>query len=245
MILRTTAKMRVTAWMMVMACSMAWGSVAGQRAPCYKCEMYKDAHPHSNPYIAIRAHCVYPCGCGGVPDCDVDVRVVIDGCGCCWQCARQLGQPCDGATLCDLALGLTCHYNSTADPTGTCQEVRPAKCTVNNRTYDHGQTFTLDCRTQCTCQNGTYACVSLCPSESILPGQQCHNPHLVTVPGQCCREWMCDRDPETHSHVVISAHQRAHSRAIPHTTESTFSRAEPTPESTPHHGPRCIIRRLL
>ncbi|KAK8732450.1 hypothetical protein OTU49_007102 [Cherax quadricarinatus] len=187
--------MGVWAWAVVVAaCSLTVG-VAGQRAPCYECEMYKDAHPHSNPYIAIRAHCVYPCGCEGVPECGVGVRVVMDGCGCCWQCARQLGEPCDGATLCDVAAGLTCSYASTADPTGTCQKVRPAKCRVNNTTYDHGQSFALDCRTQCTCQNGTYACVSLCPSESILPGAQCHNPHLEAVPGQCCREWMCDTDP--------------------------------------------------
>ncbi|XP_045601221.2 CCN family member 2 isoform X2 [Procambarus clarkii] len=178
----------------VVACSLAVG-VGGQRAPCYECEMYKDAHPHSNPYIAIRAHCVYPCGCEGVPECAPGVRVVMDGCGCCWQCARQLDEPCDGATVCDVAAGLTCHYATTADPTGTCQEVRPAKCTVNNRTYDHGQIFALDCRTQCSCQNGTYACVPLCPSENIPPGEECHNPHLVTVPGQCCREWMCDTDP--------------------------------------------------
>ncbi|XP_071526471.1 uncharacterized protein [Panulirus ornatus] len=190
--------MSVVAWALTAAFSVALAlapPVAGQRAPCYECELYKDSHPHSNPYIAIRAHCVYPCGCEGVPECPPGVRVIMDGCGCCWQCARQLGQPCDGAVVCDVARGLTCHYNSTADPTGTCQEVQPAKCTVNNRTYDHGQTFKLDCRTQCTCQNGTYACVSLCPSESIPPSSQCHNPHLLTVPGQCCREWMCDTDP--------------------------------------------------
>lgn len=44
-------------------------------------------------------------------------------------------------------------------------------------------------------QNATYACVSLCPGESLPPSAQCHHPHLVAVPGQCCREWMCDTVP--------------------------------------------------
>ena len=41
-------------------------------------------------------------------------------------------------------------------------------------------------------QNGTYACASLCPQEYISPQGSCRHPRLVEVPGQCCREWMCD-----------------------------------------------------
>ncbi|XP_069162927.1 uncharacterized protein [Procambarus clarkii] len=134
-------------------------------------------------------------GCGRVPECGPGVALVPGGCGCCWQCARQAGEPCDSAAICDASRRLACVYSTTQITVGTCQEVHPVRCTVNNHTYDDGEAFTLDCRTQCTCQNGTYACVSLCPSESIPPSAQCHNPHLVTVPGQCCREWMCDTDP--------------------------------------------------
>ncbi|XP_066983683.1 CCN family member 2-like isoform X2 [Macrobrachium rosenbergii] len=170
------------------------GMAGGQRAPCYQCEMYKEAHPHSHPYTAVRAHCVYPCNCGPIPSCGPGTPIIQDGCGCCWQCARQAGETCDGVTLCDSSRSLTCRYNSTADATGVCQ-VFEAKCAVNDTIYEHGETFSLDCRTQCTCQNGTYACVSLCPGETLLPSEQCLNPHLVSVPGQCCREWMCDTAP--------------------------------------------------
>jgi hypothetical protein len=41
-------------------------------------------------------------------------------------------------------------------------------------------------------QNGTYACASLCPQEYISPQGSCRHPRLVELPGQCCREWMCD-----------------------------------------------------
>ncbi|KAL1131108.1 hypothetical protein AAG570_012345 [Ranatra chinensis] len=42
-------------------------------------------------------------------------------------------------------------------------------------------------------EDGRYACASLCPKENIAPlGNSCRHPRLVEVPGQCCREWMCD-----------------------------------------------------
>ncbi|KAK3921276.1 CCN family member 1, partial [Frankliniella fusca] len=89
--------------------------------------------------------------------------------------------------------------------------IKGRPCYVESDTYDNGETFMLDCRTQCTCQtpaltltccrpavllqNGTYACASLCPQEGMSPrGFSCPHPRLVELPGQCCREWMCDSD---------------------------------------------------
>ncbi|XP_071443317.1 uncharacterized protein [Hetaerina americana] len=182
-----------------------------QRAPCYECEEYKDAHPESNPYgqedalkrevmnllaEKIRSHCTYPCECPGTDGvkCPPGVTVVRDGCGCCEVCSRQRGESCDGSVSCDPRKGLMCQF-PTDSPTGlgTCQVIKGLPCTVQNRTYENGETFLLDCRTQCSCQNGTYACASLCPQESISPrGTSCLHPRLVEVQGQCCREWMCD-----------------------------------------------------
>ncbi|GAB6024980.1 hypothetical protein CHUAL_010075 [Chamberlinius hualienensis] len=64
-------------------------------------------------------------------------------------------------------------------------------CKVGNASYIDGETFQLDCRTQCSCQNGTYGCVSLCAQENIRPSSSCINSRLIEVPGRCCREWMC------------------------------------------------------
>ncbi|KAF6202393.1 hypothetical protein GE061_004792 [Apolygus lucorum] len=113
-----------------------------------------------------------------------------------WECAegtcrKQEGEPCDYTTSCDH--GLSCQYSNALDTVGVCKEIKGLPCSVFNQTYENGETFRLDCRTECTCQNGRYACASLCPKENISPlGSTCSHPRLVEVPGQCCREWMCD-----------------------------------------------------
>uniref|UniRef100_A0AAR5PG40 VWFC domain-containing protein n=1 Tax=Dendroctonus ponderosae TaxID=77166 RepID=A0AAR5PG40_DENPD len=122
-------------------------------------------------------------------------------CTDCSHCLMQLGEPCSQESPCDLQKELICKFKN-GDSEGTCTESSGVPCIVYNRTYDHGETFNLDCRTQCTCQNGTYGCSSLCPQEHISP-RECQHPRLVDVTGQCCREWMCDsRTDATGTHKL-------------------------------------------
>jgi len=72
----------------------------------------------------------------------------------------------------------------------------PKSCEVDNKTYKDGEEVRT-CNQLCTCQNGQYACASLCPQEDRPPSRtHCRDAQLVTIIGQCCREWVC---PHAHS----------------------------------------------
>ncbi|XP_059471962.1 CCN family member 2 [Neocloeon triangulifer] len=166
----------------------------GGAAPCYECDDFKQparSTSYNQQDEEVRSHCSYPCECPDeTPTCPQGVSLIRDGCGCCAVCARQVDETCDGTALCDERRGLVCQYPSSEAHHGACQVIKGLPCSVDNKTFDNGETFMLDCRTQCSCQNGTYACSSLCPQEALSP--DCNHPRLVEVPGQCCREWMCD-----------------------------------------------------
>ena len=72
-------------------------------------------------------------------------------------------------------------------------------CVVLGKTYKDGEEFKPNCSQLCTCQDGRYACASLCPQELRPPSSaHCRDAQLVAIDGRCCREWVC---PHTHSLV--------------------------------------------
>ncbi|XP_076316194.1 CCN family member 4-like [Tachypleus tridentatus] len=171
-----------------------FNNAQSQHGPCFECEDYRNSHPRSHPYIKVRGRCSYPCHCPpGNPICPEGVAVVTDGCGCCPVCARQQGETCDKVNICDHNRKLHCFYPTALATTGICKVKEGIGCQIGSVTYTDGETFKLDCKTQCTCQNGTYGCVSLCPHENVRPSAKCRNPQLVPVTGACCREWLCDQ----------------------------------------------------
>ncbi|XP_030583315.1 CCN family member 1 isoform X2 [Archocentrus centrarchus] len=136
-----------------------------------------------------------------MPQCAPGVSVVLDGCGFCKVCARQLNEDCSLTEPCDHTKGLECNFGASsaaATTRGICRaksEGRP--CEYNSRIYQNGESFQPNCKHQCTCIDGAVGCVPLCPQELSLPNLGCANPRLVKVAGQCCEEWACDDGMET------------------------------------------------
>ncbi|XP_052223454.1 CCN family member 2-like isoform X1 [Dreissena polymorpha] len=140
--------------------------------------------------------CHYPCQCEKRElNCVDGVPVLLDGCGCCYMCARQNGDLCSVRDVCDVKHGLFCDMTVGASPgTGVCKANASKPCVVNGQTYADGQQFKPECSRLCTCQNGHYGCVDLCPDEFRIPSiKHCSQPKLMTVPGQCCPQWTCER----------------------------------------------------
>ncbi|XP_017548188.1 CCN family member 5-like isoform X2 [Pygocentrus nattereri] len=138
--------------------------------------------------------CEGPCQCPwSSPTCPVGVSLVLDGCGCCQMCARQEGKPCSEKYVCDSQHGLQCDYSASfPGGPGECVRQNLLGCELDGVRYEEGQSFQPTCMQLCHCVGGGITCVPLCNEDLNLPIANCPNPRLVQLPGQCCREWVCD-----------------------------------------------------
>ncbi|XP_013403928.1 connective tissue growth factor [Lingula anatina] len=171
-------------------------SVGDAHAPCYKCDLVKMEQRHEAKLRSSRSKytdvCRGPCQCTEQSiTCQEGVGGVKDGCNCCFICARQQGETCNKRDICDEAKGLTCDttFGDGTNGRGICRAKEAKSCEVDGKVHEDGSQWYKDCRTMCTCQNGNYGCVSVCPQEQTKPTNP--NCQLVTVRGKCCREWMC------------------------------------------------------
>lgn len=55
------------------------------------------------------------CAAAPAPRCPAGVSLVLDGCGCCRVCAKQLGELCTERDPCDPHKGLFCDFGSPAN----------------------------------------------------------------------------------------------------------------------------------
>uniref|UniRef100_A0A674G837 Cellular communication network factor 6 n=1 Tax=Taeniopygia guttata TaxID=59729 RepID=A0A674G837_TAEGU len=123
--------------------------------------------------------CRWPCRCPLVPACTPGVSLVKDGCGCCKVCAKQAGEPCNEADVCDPHKGLYCDY-SEDEPryeTGVCAYLVAVGCELNGVYYANGQTFQPNRLYKCLCFSGTIGCTPVFTPR--LAGSPC-----ARVPGR-------------------------------------------------------------
>lgn len=74
---------------------------------------------------AASSSCPSMCDCPlEMPKCAPGVSVVLDGCGCCKVCARQLNEDCSLTEPCDHTKGLECNFGASfaaATTRGICR----------------------------------------------------------------------------------------------------------------------------
>ncbi|XP_029440034.1 CCN family member 1-like isoform X2 [Rhinatrema bivittatum] len=141
----------------------------------------------------VRATCPLGCSCPPSLPCPPGVPSLPDGCGCgCRVCAAQLGENCSELSPCDSSRGLFCDLgNNLESPKGICRAEEGRSCFISGTVYRHQERFQLGCEAACHCEDGSVACMPLCPLVKPLKLPGCKDMQLVKVPGQCCREWQC------------------------------------------------------
>ncbi|XP_030597832.1 CCN family member 2b [Archocentrus centrarchus] len=148
--------------------------------------------------LTVAQDCSQPCACPTDPaPCLLGSSLVMDGCGCCKVCARQLGEPCSLLEPCDHHKELYCDYAlHSHTETGICMAQEGQTCDLRGVIYRSGESFQPSCKHHCVCINGEIGCVSLCVSKVRLPSPDCPYPHHIQIPGKCCEEWICHQTPQ-------------------------------------------------
>ncbi|XP_038410988.1 cellular communication network factor 6 [Canis lupus familiaris] len=110
-----------------------------------------------------RPLCRWPCECGARPRCGPGVSLLTDGCGCCEVCARQHGDACNEADVCDPHRGLYCDYSADRPrfETGVCAYLVAVGCEFNRVHYHNGQVFQPSPLVSCLCVSGAIGCTPL------------------------------------------------------------------------------------
>ncbi|OXB54037.1 hypothetical protein ASZ78_010319 [Callipepla squamata] len=150
--------------------------------------------------------CTYPCRCPSQPlQCPAGTSLVLDSCGCCKVCARQLGQLCSPQKPCDHHKGLYCDFSRIHRGSGICLAREGATCDLLGKVYHNGESFQPTCKLQCICLDGAIGCSPLCSADLRLPSPDCPHPRRVQLHNECCEEWVCEEEGgEDHLESVMA-----------------------------------------
>ncbi|KAL6461294.1 hypothetical protein MHYP_G00312600 [Metynnis hypsauchen] len=149
-------------------------------------------------HLVVGEDCSKACDCPAETlFCPFGISLVLDSCGCCKVCARQVGEPCSLLEPCDHHKDLYCDYALLSDTeTGICMAQEGQLCDLGGVIYRSGETFQPSCKHQCICMNGEIGCVPACASDIHLASPNCPYPRRIQIPGKCCEEWVCDETPQ-------------------------------------------------
>ncbi|XP_067329757.1 CCN family member 2-like [Anolis sagrei] len=143
-------------------------------------------------WVAAQA-CLYPCQCSTQTlQCPAGTSLLLDGCGCCKVCARQLGELCSLQKPCDHHKGLYCDFSKIHRDNGICLAHEGATCDLMGKIYFNGENFQPSCKLQCNCMDGAIGCIPLCTDGARLSPIDCPLPYQVKVQSKCCEEWLCE-----------------------------------------------------
>ncbi|XP_061842870.1 cellular communication network factor 6 [Nerophis lumbriciformis] len=104
--------------------------------------------------------CHWPCKCGQRPQCQPGVSSVLDGCGCCKSCAKQIGEVCNERDVCDPHKGMYCDFSADTPnfQLGVCAYLLGVGCDLNGGQYENGEAFQPSPLYKCTCIAGVIGC---------------------------------------------------------------------------------------
>uniref|UniRef100_A0A8C2TZQ6 CCN family member 3 n=1 Tax=Coturnix japonica TaxID=93934 RepID=A0A8C2TZQ6_COTJA len=162
---------------------------------------------HSLSLLQVGAQgCTFPCRCSSQPlQCPAGTSHVLDACGCCKVCARQLGELCSLQKPCDHHKGLYCDFSNIHRGSGVCLAREGATCDLQGKVYHNGESFQPTCKLQCVCLDGAIGCIPLCSADLRLPSPDCPQPRRVKVHNKCCEEWVCEEGgQEEHVETVMA-----------------------------------------
>uniref|UniRef100_A0A8C0Y885 Cellular communication network factor 6 n=2 Tax=Cyprinus carpio TaxID=7962 RepID=A0A8C0Y885_CYPCA len=114
----------------------------------------------STGLVERRQFCSWPCKCGNRPLCAPGVSSILDGCGCCKTCARQIGESCNERDLCDPHKSMYCDFSKDQPryEVGVCAYMMGVGCDLNGAHYDNGHAFQPSPLYKCTCIAGAIGC---------------------------------------------------------------------------------------